>query len=120
MWFFGNFCLLFCSLSLMRLSIVNKCEEAYSLIQRCQNNESALVEEKLNICRLVNDVSALLTKCELEPVETNNLTYYFEYDFQYTLENTIGKIRLLKPGQKGWFLYCFCMLYIFKVRELIL
>ena len=81
--------------------IVNKCEEAYNLIQRCQNNESALVEEKINIRRLVDEVSALLAKCELEPLETNNLTYYFEYDIQYTLENTIGEIRLLKPGQKG-------------------
>ena len=84
--------------------IVSKCEEAYNLIQRCQNNESALVEEKINVRRLVDDISALLTKCELEPVETNNLTYYFEYDIQYTLENTIGEIRLLKPGQKGWFI----------------
>ena len=50
--------------------IVNKCEEAYNLIQRCHNNESALVEEKINVRRLVDDVSALLTKCELEPVET--------------------------------------------------
>ena len=93
----------FVFLSLMR-HIVNKCEEADSLIQRCQNNESALVEEKFNIRQLVNDVSALLTKCELEPVEKNNLTYYFEYDFQHTLENSIGEIRLLKPGQEGWFI----------------
>ena len=84
--------------------IAIKCGEAYNLIQRCQNNESALVEEKCNIRRLVDDVSTLLTKCELEPVETNNLTYSCGYDFQYTLENSIGEIRLLKPGQEGWFI----------------
>lgn len=83
--------------------IVNKCEEAYSLIQKCQNNDSALVEEKAKIGRLVDEVSALMEKCELEPAETDNLTYYFEYDIAYTLENTIGQIRLLKQGQKGWF-----------------
>ena len=85
--------------------IVNKCEEAYALIQRCQNNDSALVEEKFKIERLVTEVSALLGKCELEPAETDNLTYYFEYDIAYTLENTIGEIRLLKPGQKGLFVF---------------
>ena len=88
--------------------IVNKCEEAYSLIQNCQNNDSALVEEKAKISRLVDEVSALMGKCELEPAETDNLTYYFEYDIAYTLENTIGEIRLLKPGQKGWFT-CRCV-----------
>lgn len=79
--------------------IVNKCEEAYSLIQKCQNNDSALVEEKTKISRLVQEISTLMEKCELEPVEKDNLTYYFEYDIAYTLENTIGEIRLLKPGQ---------------------
>lgn len=81
--------------------IVNKCEEAYSLIQKCQNNDSALVEEKTKIGRLVGEISTLMEKCELEPVEKDNLTYYFEYDIAYTLENTIGEIRLLKPGQIG-------------------
>jgi len=81
--------------------IVNKCEEAYSLIQKSQNNDSALVEEKAKINRLVDEVSALLGKCELEPAETDNITYYYEYDIAYTLENTIGEIRLLKPGEKG-------------------
>ena len=84
--------------------IINKCEEAYSLIQRCQNNEVAFDEVKFNIRLLVDDVSALLTKCELEPVETNNLTYSCGYDFRYTLENSIGEIRLLKPGQEGRFI----------------
>ena len=81
--------------------IVNKCEEAYSLIQKCKNNDSALVEEKAKIGRLVEEISALMKKCELEPAEKDNLTYYFEYDIAYTLENTIGEIRLLKPGQTG-------------------
>ena len=93
--------------------IVNKCEEAYDLIQRCQNNESALLEEKINIRRLVDEISALLAKCELEPAETDNLTYYFEYDIAYTIENTIGEIRLLKPGEKGLLAIILCMFAYF-------
>ena len=81
--------------------IVYKCEEAYALIQNCQNNDSALVEEKAKIGRIIDEISSLMGKCELEPAETDNLTYYFEYDIAYTLENTIGQIRLLEPGQKG-------------------
>ncbi|XP_068701525.1 uncharacterized protein [Montipora foliosa] len=80
--------------------IVYKCEEAYALIQNCQNNDSALVEEKAKIGRIIDEISSLMGKCELEPAETDNLTYYFEYDIAYTLENTIGQIRLLEPGQK--------------------
>lgn len=81
--------------------IVNKCETAYSLIQKCQNNDSALVDEKRRIYGLVDEVCDLMEKVVLEPKETSNLTYYFEYDITCILETQIGEIRVLKPGQKG-------------------
>ena len=83
--------------------IVSKCEEAYNLIQRCQNNESALGEEKFNIHQIRYDLSALL--CMLESVKNNNLASFASH-IQHTLENrdAIGEIRLHKPGQKGWFI----------------
>ena len=91
MWFFGNLCLVFCSFSLMK-DVVNKCEEAYNLIRKCQNNEIALVEEKFNFHQIKYDLSTLLIM--LEPAETNNFAYFLS-DIQHTLE---------KPGQKGWFI----------------
>lgn len=84
--------------------IVNKCDLAYSMIQRYQDNDSALIDEKQNIYKLVDEVSALMEKCELEPQEVDNLTYYFEYDIACTLETQIGEVRYLKPGEKGWFI----------------
>ena len=85
----------------MMTEIVNKCETAYSLIQKCQNNDSALVDEKRRIYGLVDEVCDLMEKVVLEPKETSNLTYYFEYDITCILETQIGEIRVLKPGQKG-------------------
>lgn len=85
----------------MMTKIVNKCETAYSLIQKCQNNDSALVDEKRRIYGLVDEVCDLMEKVVLEPKETSNLTYYFEYDITCILETQIGEIRVLKPGQKG-------------------
>lgn len=84
----------------MMTEIVNKCETAYSLIQKCQNNDSALVDEKRRIYGLVDEVCDLMEKVVLEPKETSNLTYYFEYDITCILETQIGEIRVLKPGQK--------------------
>lgn len=84
----------------MMTEIVNKCETAYSLIQKCQNNDSALVDEKHRIYRLMDEVHDLMEKIVLEPKETSNLTYYFEYDITCILETQIGEIRVLKPGQK--------------------
>jgi len=84
--------------------IINKCDQAYSMIQKYQDNDSALIDEKQNIYKLVDEVSALVEKCELEPQEVNNITYYFEYDIACTLETQIGEVRYLKPGEKGWFI----------------
>ena len=81
--------------------IMNKCDRAYSLIQKCQSNDTALVKEKSNIYALADEVSSLMEKCELEPKACDNLTYYFEYDIACTLETKIGEIRMLKPGQTG-------------------
>lgn len=80
--------------------IINKCDLAYSMIQKYQDNDSALIDEKQNIYKLVDEVSALVEKCELEPQEVDNLTYYFEYDIACTLETQIGEVRYLKPGEK--------------------
>lgn len=60
--------------------IVNKCEIALFLIELCEKNDSALVDEKPNIYSLVDEVSAFMEKCELAPAETDNLTCYFEYN----------------------------------------
>ena len=90
-------------MSSLMSEIINKCDLAYSMIQRYQDNDSALIDEKQNIYKLVDEVSALVEKCELEPQEVDNLTYYFEYDIACTLETQIGEVRYLKPGEKGWF-----------------
>lgn len=92
---------LFFSLSSLMTDIVNKCDLAYSMIQKYQDHDSALIDEKQNIYKLVDEVSDLMEKCELEPQEVDNLTYYFEYDIACTIETQIGEVRYLKPGEKG-------------------
>lgn len=84
-------------------SIVEKCDLALFLIEECQKNDSALVDEKPNIDSLIDEVSAFMEKCELEPAETDNLTCYFGYNLLDLLKTQIGGVKMLKPGQKGWF-----------------
>lgn len=87
--------------------IVDKCELAFSLIEKCQKNDSALVDEKPNIFSLVDEVSAFLEKRELEPAETDNLTCSFEYNLFDLLKTQIGGVKMLKPGQKESSVYSF-------------
>ena len=83
--------------------ILNKCELALLLCELCQKNDSALVDEKPKIYSLIDEVSAFMEKCELEPAETDNLTCYFEYNLLDLLKTQLGGVKMLKPGQKGWF-----------------
>lgn len=85
----------------MMIEIVNKCEIVYFLIQKCQNNDSVLVDEKRRIYGFVDEVCDLMEKVVLEFKEISNLIYYFEYDIICILEIQIGEIRVLKLGQKG-------------------
>ncbi|XP_027059920.1 uncharacterized protein LOC113686495 isoform X2 [Pocillopora damicornis] len=87
--------------------IVDKCDLALFLIEECQKNDSALVDEKPNIDSLIDEVSAFMEKCELEPAETDNLTCYFEYNLLDLLKTQIGGVKILKPGQKGSSIYNF-------------
>ncbi|PFX24077.1 Nuclear pore complex protein Nup98-Nup96 [Stylophora pistillata] len=84
-----------------------KCELALSLLEECRKNDSALVDEKPNIFSLVDEVSAFVEKCELEPAETDNLTCYFGYNLLDLLRTQIGGVRILKPGQKETPIYGF-------------
>lgn len=87
--------------------IEDKCELALSLLEECRKNDSALVDEKPNIFSLVDEVSAFVEKCELEPAETDNLTCYFGYNLFDLLRTQIGGVRILKPGQKETPIYGF-------------
>lgn len=98
--------------------IINKCDLAYSMIQKYQDNDSALIDEKQNIYKLVDEVSALVEKCELEPQEVDNLTYYFEYDIACTLETQIGEVRYLKPGEKGlWYFMLLNLMLVVVLQD---
>ena len=82
-------------------NVEEKCDLAYSLIEKCKKNDTALVEEKPNIFKLIEEVSSFIQKCELESVETDSLTCYFEYKLFDMLKTQIGGVRVLKPGKKG-------------------
>ena len=91
------------SLSRVMANVEEKCDLAYSLIEKCKKNDTALVEEKPNIFKLIEEVSSFIQKCELESVETDSLTCYFEYKLFDMLKTQIGGVRVLKPGKKGLF-----------------
>lgn len=85
--------------------IEDKCELLLSLIEECQKNDTALVDEKPNIFSLVYEISAFMEKWELEPAETDNLACSFEYNLFDLLKTRIGGVKILKPGQKETSIY---------------
>lgn len=88
-------------------NVEEKCDLAYSLIEKCRKNDKTLVEEKPNISKLIEEVSSFIQKCELEPAETDNLSCYFEYDLFDKLKTQMGGVKVLKPGQKEGSVYDF-------------